>query len=128
MPGKSIEITIKLAHINPAMDYALRPVNQHRTIGRMADGHYFFDRICQTEDIGDLRNTDKPRTAGKHLPEFIQSEMTVVIHRQDSKNGTLALTQHLPRNYIGMVLGFRHYNFIAAADKSLSETEGYKVD
>ena len=128
MPRESIKITVKISNIDIGMDYPLRPVDQYRTICRMADGHYFFDRIYQTEYIGDLSNTDKPRTARKHLPEFIQYEMTVVIHRQNPKNSPLAFTQHLPRNYIRMMLSFRHYNLITTAHKSLSETESDKID
>ena len=84
--------------------HRLSAVNQHLRAGLVG----FFDNLChrvfRPEHVRDLGDRHQPRFIIQQCVELLKLQRPVKVKRNDPQLRANALTEHLPRHDIGVVL------------------------
>src|SRR5687767_8645328 len=75
-----------------------------------------------------MRHGDNSRALVEQVLVFIDNELAAFIYRDDANAGPPLGGNHLPRDYVRVVLHLAHKDLVALADKLAAIRVGYQVN
>ncbi|MNX78856.1 hypothetical protein D3C86_1104650 [compost metagenome] len=115
-------------HINPDMLDSLRCIYQYDSPMLMRNRDNLFYRIDRPQRIRDISYSNQLRSFVNKVLIGVHIELPLIIHRNNTDLTAFFITEHLPRNNIGVVLHCRNNNFISRMDKCSAIAGSNQID
>ena len=107
---------------------SLRSVDEYRNAVFVGNVSHLPYRVDQSKHVADMRHANHSRTLGEHLPVSLHVYLSVVGYGNGSQSCSHALSLHLPRDDVAVVLHRRDYYLVALANILSAERGSHKVD
>ena len=122
------EVAAELAHVHAEVGHALRPVRQEeRAVGVGHVGHVAHG-VHRAQHVAHVGRTHQPGAGRKEAFVGVEPQGAGIVHRNDLDDDAFALTQHLPRHDVGVVLHDGEYHFVAFVEKAIAQRRSHEVE
>lgn len=126
--GESKEVAVESLYIDWHVGHTLSTINEDRHIVLMSYAHNLANRVDGAQHVADVSAANEFGLVREQLLIRIKVECTQICHGYDSKDGSLSLAHHLPRDNVAMMLHRTDDDFIISMNESFSKSESEEVD
>ncbi len=126
--GEDVEVAANRLHIHAHVRNCLRASDQHACAVTMRGLNHLLHRQDRAQRVGDMSDRDQPRFWSQQLLVLIEQHLAGVVHRSNAQACTLFRAEHLPGNYIGVMLHPGDDNLVVLLNVAASLALRHQID